>query len=215
MEGRMPNEWEAALDVGQVKKDIGLGPLDRMFLFVGPLEHTAGVDILLEAVPTVLRRTGNLRVAFAGGGPMHGHLQHRANELGIGGAVRLLGHVERPLLIRLLRAAEALVLPARGRLPYDDAVVDLARRAGRAVVTTHGGPAYLVRHDETGLLTYDNPGSIVWALDRILGNPGHAEQMGKKGQRSDTAAVVWSDVARLYLELCAAHFSELNQIQWE
>jgi len=81
-----------------------------------------------------------------------------------------LGHVERPQVARLLRAAEALVLPSRYRVPFDDAVVDLARRAGRPVVTTHGGPAHLIRHEETGIITYDNPGSMVWALDRILGD---------------------------------------------
>ena len=51
MEGRLPNEWEAPLDFGQVKMGIGVGPLDRLILFVGPLEHAAGVDILLEALP--------------------------------------------------------------------------------------------------------------------------------------------------------------------
>ena len=74
------------------------------------------------------------------------------------------------------------MLPSRYRVPFDDAVVDLARRAGRPVVTTHGGPAHLVRHEENGIITYDNPGSMVWALDRILGDPGHAEQHGPERQ---------------------------------
>ena len=55
--------------------------------------------------------------------------------------MRLLGHVELWQLSRLLRAAEALVLPSRYRIPFDDAVVDLARKAARPVITTHGGPA--------------------------------------------------------------------------
>src|SRR5262249_48929363 len=48
MEGRMANEWECPLDFGRVKMDIGFGPLDRLLVFVGPLEHAAGPDILLE-----------------------------------------------------------------------------------------------------------------------------------------------------------------------
>src|SRR5207249_1218796 len=50
MEGRVPNEWEAPLDVGHVKMSIGFGPLDRLILYVGPLEHAAGVDLLLDAL---------------------------------------------------------------------------------------------------------------------------------------------------------------------
>jgi glycogen(starch) synthase len=124
--------------------------------------------------------------------------------------VRLLGHVEGSRLARLLRSAEALVLPSRYRVPFDDAVVDLARRAGRPVVTTHGGPAHLVRHEESGIITYDNPGSMVWAVDRILGDSAHAERMGQNGRRNGDLQPVWGEVARHYLDLCAACFPELT-----
>ncbi len=211
MEGRMPNEWEAPLDFGQVKMSIGVGPLDRMALFVGPLEHGAGVDLLVDAMPVMLQRAGNFRVVFVGAGNMHGHLEHRARQLGVSHAVRLLGHVEGPLLTRLLRSAEALVLPSRYRMPQDDAVVDLARRAGRPVVTTHGGPAHLVKHEENGILTYDNPGSMVWALDRILGDSNHAERMGRNGRRGDHGYIDWDQVARRYAELCAGTFPGLTE----
>jgi glycosyltransferase involved in cell wall biosynthesis len=214
MEGRLPNEWECPLDYGDVKREIGVGPVDRLLIFVGPLEHAAGPDLLLEALPVLLQRAGNLRVAFVGAGDQYGHLQHRAHEMGVAGAVRLLGHVEGHRLTRLLRAAEALVLPSRWRVPMDDAVVDLARRAGRPVVTTHGGPAHLVRHEENGVITYDNPGSMVWAVDRILGDPTHAERMGANGRRADESAVVWGEVARHYLELCAARFPGLTENTW-
>jgi glycogen(starch) synthase len=215
MEGRMANEWEAPLDFGQVKMGIGIGPLDRLIVYVGPLDHAAGADLLLEALPVLLRRSGNLRMAYIGTGHMHGHLQQRMHELGVAHAVRLLGHLEGPALTRLLRSAEALVLPSRCRVPFDDAVVDLARRAGKPVVTTHGGPAHLVRHEENGVITYDNPGSMVWAVDRILGDPHHAERMGRNGRRSDTrGGVVWSEVANHYLEICASLFEELTMSQW-
>jgi hypothetical protein len=210
MEGRMPNEWDCPLDYGHVKMGIGVGPLDRLLLFIGPLEHAAGVDLLVEALPVLLRRADNLRLAFIGTGNMHGHLHHRAHELGVAHAVRLLGHMEGSHLTRLLRSAETLVLPSRYRVPFDDAVVDLARRAGRAVITTHGGPAHLVRHEENGLVTYDNPGSMVWAVDRVLGDPAHAEQMGRNGKRNDGSPPCWGEVAGRYLELCASCFPELR-----
>jgi glycosyltransferase involved in cell wall biosynthesis len=215
LEGRMPNEWEAPIDYGRVKMEVGVGPLDRLILYVGPLEHGAGVDLLVEALPVLLRRAPSLRLAFVGLGGMYGALERRAGELGVGYAVRLLGHVEGPRLPRLLRAAEALALPSRYRVPFDDAVLDLARRAGRPVVTTHGGPAHLVRHEENGIITYDNPGSMVWALDRILGDPGHAAEMGRKGRRDGGAgAPVWGEVARLYLDLCTDLFPELTETVW-
>jgi glycosyltransferase involved in cell wall biosynthesis len=210
MEGRLPNEWEAPLDQGQVKMGIGFGPLDRMALFVGPLEHAAGVDLLIDSLPVVLQRANNFRVALVGNGQMHGYLEHRARELGVSHAVRLLGHVGGQQLIRLLRSSVALVLPSRYRVPQDDGVVDLARRASRPVITTHGGPAHLIKHEENGILTYDNPGSMVWAFDRILGDPHHADRMGRNGRRGDAGLIDWDEVARRYGELCAHTFPSLT-----
>jgi glycosyltransferase involved in cell wall biosynthesis len=210
MEGRMPNEWEAPLDVGHVKMGFGMGPLDRVVLFIGPLEHAAGVDILLEAVPVLLRRWNNVRLAYVGNGPMRGQLEWRAREMGIEWAVRFLGDQGGQPLTNLLRASEALVLPSRYRIAMDDAVVDLARKASRPVVTTHGGPAHLVRHEENGLITYDNPGSMVWAVDRVLSDPGHAERMGQNGRRSEGGTLRWSEVAHHYLQGCVSWFPELT-----
>jgi len=211
MEGRPPDEWGCPLDEGQVKAGIGAGPLDRLILFMGPLEHAAGVDLIIEALPVLLQRWPNLRVAFAGTGDSYGHLAHRAGQLGVDYAVRLLGHVDGSFVPKLMRSAEALVLPSRYRVPFDDAVVELARRAGRPVITTHGGPAHLVQHEETGVITYDNPGSVVWAMDRILGDPAHAQRMAENGRRCDGFVLNWNDVSRSYLELCAAFFPQLTQ----
>ncbi len=210
MEGRPPDEWEGPLDFGQVKMEVGIGPLDRMLLYVGPLEHAAGVDLMVEALPVVLQRMHNVRIAFAGAGNFAGALDSRAHQLRVAHAVRLLGHVELSQLSRLLRAAEAIVLPSRYRIPFDDAVVDLARKAARPVITTHGGPAHLVRHEETGIITYDNPGSMVWAMDRVLGDPASAERMGRNGRRHVTNAPSWDDAARRYFELCVQCIPELT-----
>jgi glycosyltransferase involved in cell wall biosynthesis len=211
MEARLPNEWELPLDLGQVKMSIGFGPMDQLVLFVGALEHATGPDLLLEAVPTLLGRCPAMRVAFVGGGQMYGHLEWRMHEMGLAHVVRLLGHMEGPPVSRLMRAAAVLALPSRHRVAGDDGVVDLARRAGRPVVTTHAGPAYLVRHEENGILTYDNPNSMVWALERLLRDPSHAEHLGRNGRRADGGVVGWDEVARVYLDLCAATFPELTE----
>ena len=65
-------------------------------------------ELLTEALPTLLGRCGNLRVAFAGGGPMHGHLEYLAGQQGVGHVVRVLGDVPGDLVTKLLRASECL-----------------------------------------------------------------------------------------------------------
>jgi glycosyltransferase involved in cell wall biosynthesis len=211
MEGRLPNQWEAPLDIGKVKSEIGFGPMDRLVSFIGPLEHPAGVDILVEAMATAIGRHHNLRLAIIGLGQMGGHLQHRINGARVGHAVHLLGHMEGPPLVKVLRSSEALILPARHRFHHDENIIGLARKAGKAVVTTHGGPAHLVQHEKTGVVTYDNPGSMVWALDRIMGDGRNTERMGQEGKRSEGDTHSWQEVARRYLALCSETFTELTE----
>jgi glycosyltransferase involved in cell wall biosynthesis len=211
MDARPPNEWELPLDLGHVKMGIGFGPLDRLVVFIGPLEHAAGPDLLLEAMPTLLGRCPGLRVAFVGAGGAYSSLERRMHEMGLAHVVRLLGHMEGPPVTKLMRAAEVLALPSRHRLAGDDGAVDLARRAGRPVVTTHAGPTHLVRHEEDGILTYDNPGSMVWALERLLRDPSHGDRLGRNGFRPSQGVVGWGEVARIYLDLCASSFPELAE----
>jgi glycogen(starch) synthase len=210
MEGRPMDEWESPFDAGEAKVDVGLGALDRMLLFVGPLEWGAGPDLIVEALPTVLSRTSNVRVVFVGCGNLHGSMADRAHRMGVGHSVRMLGHVELPRLIPLLRGSEALLMPARQRMGQDQGVVGLARRAGIPVLTTHSGPGHLVRHEQDGLLVYDNPPSLVWGMSRLLEDRRHAEDMGQSGlQQGDGAS--WSGVARAYADLCARNFAELRE----
>jgi glycosyltransferase involved in cell wall biosynthesis len=209
MEGRPENMWDCPLDLGRVKGDIGLGPFDRLATFVGPLCHESGVDLLVESLPSVLHRTDNARILLVGTGGLHDHLWNRAHQLGVSHALRTLGHVDGAQLAALLRASETLLLPSRQRVHGDEQVVGLARLAGIPVVATHTGPAQLVRHEESGLLTYDNPGSMVWALDRIYGAPEHASEMGRRAQCFQPGPPHWSRVAEIFSDLCAEKFAEL------
>jgi len=84
-------------------------------------------------------------------------------------------------------------------------VVDLARKAGRRGDDARrtGAP---VRHEENGLITYDNPAR--WSgLDRILGDPGTRTD-GQNGRRNEGStcggargAALPGSVCRLFPEL--------------
>jgi glycosyltransferase involved in cell wall biosynthesis len=210
MEGRVATEWDCELDVGRVKGEFGFGPFDRLLTYVGPLEYAAGVDLLIEALAHVHRRAGDVRVAYVGAGAMYNPLHDWAAHAGVGHAIKLLGHVPYQPLVRLLRVSEALILPSRQRVDQDEGVVDLARRAGLPVITTHSGPAWLVRHEHDGLVVYDNPGSLIWGVERLVHDPGRARYMGSSGRRGQSAAQNWDQVARSFLDLCAQTFPELT-----
>ncbi len=201
-------EWDGPLDLGLVKQEVDCDPQSRLLLFIGPLEHGAGPDLLVEAMPALLAREPALRAVFVGVGPMQGALAGRVSQLGLDHAFRLLGHVDGGKLARIVRASLALVLPSRRRIAYDEDLIRLARRAGRPVLTTHRGAAHLVEHERTGLLLYDHLGSIAWGLNRLLDDLGHAEKMGRAGGAGFEERC--RRLAQRYADLCARAFPELT-----
>jgi glycosyltransferase involved in cell wall biosynthesis len=179
---------------------------------VGELSHAGGADFVVDAMAHLLSRHPSFRFVFVGDGPERGSLEARAHREGVAHAVRFLGHQELPALVPLVRACEAVVLPSRGRVSGDESAVDLARRGKKAVIATHGGVGHRVRHEEDGIVTYDNPGSIVWALDRALGDPAHAEAMGRRGARGaeGEGSRSWESVASRVLRRCVETFPALR-----
>ena len=50
------DEWS-----GNVKMDMGFGPMDPFFLFVGRHTVQKGIDLLIDAIPMVLERRGDAK----------------------------------------------------------------------------------------------------------------------------------------------------------
>lgn len=155
-------------DPGSIKQNIGLHPCQPMVLFAAEISHAAGADLLMEAICQVSGAT-DLQFCFVGEGPIKGELEGHAWGSGLAHRVKFLGDVPHEWFMQLLAASEFVVAPARTW--QDPAVAELAVQAGRPVLTTHQAHLPVIQHGQNGLVTYDNPGSIVWGLKEMQANP--------------------------------------------
>jgi glycosyltransferase involved in cell wall biosynthesis len=99
---------------------------------LGRLRRYKGVQIVLEAMPSILHRFPDLRLAIAGDGPYRVELEGQACGLGIGESVMFLGHVSAEQRQEILRRSYACIAPSV-REGYGFNVLD-AYRAGTTVV---------------------------------------------------------------------------------
>jgi glycosyltransferase involved in cell wall biosynthesis len=137
-----------------------------VMLFAGNLSYEAGADILFDAIVTVCRGNHEAQFLFAGDGALMGDLQGWASQAGLDRRCRFLGHVPADSFNRVLTACDFVVIPARVR--QDEALARAALVAGKPVVTTHQAAIPFIVHGQNGLITYDNPGSLVWAIRALL-----------------------------------------------
>jgi len=166
----------------EVPADVALrarycAPSAPLLGFLGSFYAYEGLDILIEAMPALIRQLPGAHLLLAGGGPEQRRLEALVARLGIIQAVTFAGRVPPSDVPALYAVCDLLVYPRR-RMRLTDLVTPLkpleAMAQRRLVAASDvGGHRELIRDGETGLLfPPDDPGALVASVTAILGMPG-------------------------------------------
>lgn len=197
--------FDIEIDPGKVKAQCGVGPLEPMVLFCGRLAWQKGPDILIEAIPSILREHPNAKFVLAGDGDMRSGLEARARQLGIWHAVRFLGYKNGTELVELFRACDVVCVPSRNE-PFGIVVLEGWSAAKPVVVTEIGGPGEFIIHEKNGLKIYPRPDSVTWGINRVFSNFEWSRQLGDFGRTCVEQRYSWDIIAdetlEVYRQLC-------------
>jgi glycogen(starch) synthase len=177
----------------EVMGRLGLDPGAPTVLFSGEISHASGADILVEAIGTVSRNHKSVQFVFAGDGPLKGELESRIHQMGASHRCRFLGDVTKETFESLLLASDFVVIPARTW--QDEGLAQLAISVGRPVLTTRQAGINCVVHGQNGLVTFDNPGSIVWGIQELLFNPLQGNMMRVAARKKANEAPTIESIA--------------------
>jgi glycosyltransferase involved in cell wall biosynthesis len=188
------HHFNGYLEPGPVKARYGIAPLDPTIFAVGRMIAQKGMDLLVEAVPMVLGYFPSAKFIIAGEGPEKDGLVNRANELGVGHAIRFLGSLSRGEYSELMRSIDILALPSRNE-PFGIVALE-AWAAGKPVVaTTAGGPREYVWHNVNGFLVDANPGGLAHGIGSLLADHDHCRALGRNGRVAVEEKFNWDTVA--------------------
>lgn len=144
---------------------------------VSRLHPLKRLDLLVEALAVASNRELGARIA--GEGEDAGRLRTLVRERGLEGRVEFLGAISDAELVDHYARCRAVFF---GPWNEDYGFVTLeAFRSGKAVVTCRdsGGPAELVRDEETGYVCNPEPARVAAALDALAGSRDIAERLGR------------------------------------
>ncbi len=124
--------------------------------FIGSFYAYEGLDLLLAALPALLRDRTDIRVLLVGGGPQEAALKAQAQQLGVADKVVFTGRVPHAEVQRYYDLVDVLCYP-RHSMRLTELVTPLkpleAMAQGRLLVASNvGGHQELIRHGETGML---------------------------------------------------------------
>lgn len=158
-----------------------------LLVCVGRLISLKAPELLIEALPAILRRVGTVRLCIIGPsrhdaqrGDYLAFLQQRAAALGVAEHCTFTGHVPLEEIKHYLAAAALLVVPSR--LEGLNRVVIEAGAVGTPCVISDGaGAAELVARYGCGLITpAGNVAALEHATSRLLSNPAALAECGQR-----------------------------------
>lgn len=141
--------------------------------FIGSFYAYEGLELLLEALPTMLEVEPSLRVLLVGGGPQEGALKELAAAPKLAGRVVFTGRVPHGDVQRYYELVDVLVYP-RLSMRLTELVTPLkpleAMAQGRVLVASDvGGHRELIRDGETGVLfRAGDAGALAQAVIRLV-----------------------------------------------
>jgi len=193
------HKFDGWLNPGAVKARYGIGPMDPTVMFCGRLAVQKGPDLLLEAIPGLLRHYPNAKFIIAGEGHMRGSLEQRARQLNVNHAIRWFGMLNSQLHTELFKACDVVCVPSRNE-PFGIVVLE-AWAAGKPVVATnHGGPGEFVWHNVNGLKINPTVESVGWGLGTLFTDWEKARWMGRNGRLATETAFTWDKIATTTLD---------------
>ncbi len=176
----------------------------HILLTVSRLVPRKGHDVVLRALPQVIRKIPDVVYWIAGVGPERKNLERLTRELKLEKQVKFYGEVSETEKERLLKECDLFVLPCREN-PTDFEGFGLAfleaMRWGKPVIGGRSGGVPDVIHDqENGLLVKpDDPADLARAILKILESPADAQCLGKNGWLAVRERYRWDSIASKYL----------------
>jgi glycosyltransferase involved in cell wall biosynthesis len=197
------SNYDGWIEPAELKRRYGIGPVDPTVLFSGRMVYQKGPDLLLEAIPSILKFYPRAKFVFAGDGDMRTSVERRAQQLGVAHAARFLGLLANGSLANLYKACDVVCVPSRNE-PFGIVILE-SWSAGKPVVCTkNGGPEEFVWHNVTGLKVFANPDSIAWGLGTLFKDFEWARWMGRNGRIAAETAFTWDKIAEQTLAVYQA-----------
>jgi len=198
------------VDASQLRSELGLTE-KKVIVSVGRLVHRKGQDVLIEAMPAIIKEVPEAHILMIGEGPYRSYLENRVKALGLEERVTFIGRLQYADLPRYICAGDLFVMPSRSRLAGLEVeglgIVYLeASACGLPVIAgISGGAPDAVLVGETGLVVDGRRKTdVAAAVVELLLDSDRSKAMGIRGRQWIIQEWRW--------EIWSARFAQLLKV---
>jgi phosphatidylinositol alpha-1,6-mannosyltransferase len=175
-------------------------------LTVGRLQKRKGHDVLLQALPEIIRQVPDVLYVIVGEGEERPQLEHKIAELQLESHVQMVGELQDQPLIEAYQQCDLFVLPNRdvnGDIEGFGMVLLEAQACGRPVIAgDSGGTAETMQVGTSGLLLdCTAPAELERVIPELLLDPQRMAAMGIAGRHWTETHFAWPALTLAAAEL--------------
>jgi glycogen synthase len=189
--GVVPRQYRTEIDPGEVKRAYGIHPYAPLILFVGRLVFQKGPDLFIEAIRQVCQYRWDAKVVVAGDGGMMQFLRERARDL----PVNFVGYIPDSEYIRLLNAADVVVIPSRNE-PFGLVLLEAWSAEKGVVACNVGGLGENIDAFVNGIKTEPTAESLAWGINTMINEPWNAGALGMRGRKKVDRMFLWGPIVQ-------------------
>jgi phosphatidylinositol alpha-1,6-mannosyltransferase len=172
----------------ELRSQLGLDK-KKVIVSVGRLVHRKGQDVLLSALPQVLKLHPDAHLLLVGEGPYRAHLEKLVSKFDLQNATTFIGRIQYRDLPRYICAGDIFVMPSRSRLAGLEVeglgIVYLeASACGLPVIAGKSGGAPDAVHEAVTGVTVDGTSisEVAEAIIKMFDDPANSKAMGEAGR---------------------------------
>jgi glycosyltransferase involved in cell wall biosynthesis len=180
-----PRNFDVPYTKEDCRKRLGLPLHSNIILFVGKITSYKGPDVLVRAMPEIIKNVPDTELVFVGSGELKGKLEELSNKLGIFENVKFTGFVDERLKPLYYKAADVFCLPSTLNTEVFPIVLLEASASGLPMVTSDLNTfKCIIEEGYNGLFTKrGDENNLADAIIYLLENEEVRNKMGKNARK--------------------------------
>lgn len=190
----------------KLKYKLGLNGKDKIILTLAVLKPRKGQDMVIQALPRIIKENPDVKYVIAGCGDDKKRLEGLVNELHLENHVIFAGFIPEQEVIDYYDLADVFVMASRKDglwvegfgIPF----IEANARGKPVIAGLHGAVPEVITDGESGLIIDpENPDEIAEAILKILTNTELAETIGQQGKEKCFSLYNWDEIAKQMITL--------------
>jgi len=187
---------------------------EKIILYVGRLVPEKGVNVLLGAMPGVLRSHPEAKLVVVGEGYYKEELMRISSQMNISPKVYFTGYVDDGTLRSLYKCASVAVFPSLYE-PFGIVALEAMASGVPVIVSNTGGFSEIVENDVNGLkVEPNNSDELSHAISYLLDNPDVAERLKREALIKVETTYNWRSIAERTKDLYLKTLEEARDNPW-